>query len=302
MIRFVFIPLALVGSLLLASCNQDELARLRQENASARRDKEAIEVKVKSLEQEVARLNETRAKVKNLEQEVARLNETEANIYAHAIEALREADDSAGDNEQGIKRYETAIDLLVRFVERFPHSQNIGEAKKATERGKKSMGALGRLSGATAEFKEALSSNDFAAAEASVKRIGTLGKAELAKKLDKELFEAKNRPIEISVRDLLAEAVRYIGKRVTVGPLLVVNNNIKRASFGTHPYTGSGTRGYDGDVRLEVRYKGADELGAWRHLEGDGHTVISATGVFRPFSDDMFSGYVDAMTIHQMEK
>lgn len=114
----------------------------------------------------------------------------------------------------------------------------------------------------------------------------------------KVIYKEKHKPyIELNLRDLQAEPQKYLEKRVKVGPLKVVGNEISRASFRTHPSTGSGRSDYDVDVSIEVFYDKTENPREWRYLSSDKRHVIYVIGMPIFYKSSQSNAYISANKI-----
>lgn len=113
-------------------------------------------------------------------------------------------------------------------------------------------------------------------------------------------------PIEISIRDLIAEAGQYHSRRVIVGPLRIFMNDVERQSFFASEVTGVSWGFFStSSVDIEVFYRNmSDASTTWRYYDGSTSEAIMVEGTFYLYKDENNKGaiYADRISIIQADE
>lgn len=114
--------------------------------------------------------------------------------------------------------------------------------------------------------------------------------------LKNDIIEERDRPIKLSITELLANSKMYDGKIVEVDGLHPISNDIKNKYFTVYKSTGTGSLDFDTDLRIQIRYTDAINRDDLVYLTGDNHPNISVIGKFVDIS--FFGSYIDAKEIN----
>ena len=103
-------------------------------------------------------------------------------------------------------------------------------------------------------------------------------------------------PIEIPIRDLVAEGGQYHSRRVIVGPLRVMGNNLERQSFWGYEVTGAQWGHFStSTVYIEVFYSNMPDADTtWRYYDGSYSEAIIVEGIFFLYKDENNKGAIHA--------
>lgn len=102
--------------------------------------------------------------------------------------------------------------------------------------------------------------------------------------------------VSVSVRDLLSDPDKYIGKEIKLGPLKVMSNTLDRNSFDTNVSTGSGFTDYDRDADIEVFYSKTSNFEACKNLSSDNRPIIYVSGVYTLYVNSN-KGYIQSNNV-----
>ncbi len=260
---------------------------------------------IKELKQEnlelsdaILRLEKTITKQKNtisqLQVKIQTLEETDQHYFNVAIDAYNKAQAS-----KTTESYQTTIDDFTLLVQKFPKSPYLADAKTYISTSQKEIGKIKAIKKGKDNIDSAIAKHNFNNAYAALNKIKVLISEGEYKTLSERIYEEKNKPLEVAIRDLVAEPRKYHKKRVKLDSLKIFGNNIERGSFDTRLSTGSGFTDYDGDVSIEVFYSDVEDASSvWRNLSSDRRpTISSVIGIFNLYSNSYSEGYIRAQKI-----
>jgi hypothetical protein len=115
-------------------------------------------------------------------------------------------------------------------------------------------------------------------------------------KLKNEIISEREKPIKLSIVELLSNSKFYDGKIVELDDLRPISNDIKNKYFTAYKSTGSGSLDFDTDLRIQIRYEDAINRNDLVYLTGDNRPNISVIGKFVDIS--FFGSYIDAKEIN----
>lgn len=110
----------------------------------------------------------------------------------------------------------------------------------------------------------------------------------------KYIEERRDKPIRVSIRELLSEPNKYAGKIVEVSSLRAISNDVQGKHFFTYRSTGSGRLDYDFDLGINVLYDKASNRDVLIYLTNDNYPEMTVIG---KFIYSFFVGYLDAKEI-----
>ena len=114
--------------------------------------------------------------------------------------------------------------------------------------------------------------------------------------LRNDIIKQRDKPIQVSIRELISQSSKYDGKIVEVNELRAISNDIQSKFFLTYKSTGSGRLDYDTDLRILICYAKATNRDQLIYLTGDNYPEMTVTGKFVNLS--LFgSSYIDAKEI-----
>ncbi len=248
------------------------------------------------LEQEIQTLRSENQKLKHtiaqLEIEIRKLKETDQDYFNSGVDAYNKARSNKSKED-----FQSAVDIFTQLVQKFPQSSYLSKAKQYINSSQREIVKIEKTEKAKRNIEVAITEHNFEEATVELQKSKDLFTQDEYKTISKRLDEEKNKPFEINLRDLQAEPLKYVGKRVKVGPLKVLYNRVGRASFRTFSSTGSGLDDYDVDVSIEIFYNKTDNPYVWRHLSSDGNPVVYVIGIFKVYSNDWSKGYIQAEKI-----
>lgn len=244
---------------------------------------------VDTLKAEVERLSSENASLKS---ENEKLKQNDQYYYSNAIEKLNAAEKSKDEGD-----YNSAYDLFQQLIDKFPNSPYVENAKKQQEIISTILSNLKNIREGLEAIDTAIKDQNYAIAEEKLQSLKGKISDDEYNEINTKIYEAKNKPIEVTIRTLQANAVDYIGKRVEVKNLKVRDNNLSRKAFRTYSSTGSKSFEYDTDASIEVFYDRMNDVDTWVNLSSDDAPIINVIGTFNVYSNDWTQGYISAEKI-----
>ncbi|ADQ13575.1 hypothetical protein [Halanaerobium hydrogeniformans] len=108
----------------------------------------------------------------------------------------------------------------------------------------------------------------------------------------------------ITLRNIIAEKIEYLGEEVVVEPVVVQFHNIERGSYTVYPilgfYENLGTPQSDRDVSIEVFYDNVENKSKWINLKTSDDPIILVKGVVLYYSNNN-KPYIYAIDIKQYD-
>jgi hypothetical protein len=106
-------------------------------------------------------------------------------------------------------------------------------------------------------------------------------------------------PLEINIRDLIAEAGEHHSRKVIVGPLVFRWNDLERQSFRGYEITGVFGKMFtiNYHVDIEVFYNKLPDVAEWRHYDGSTKEAFIIEGTFSLYRDSNTQGFIRAEKI-----
>jgi tetratricopeptide (TPR) repeat protein len=276
--------LVMLAAVVLSGCGN---TKLEQENQNLRMENQTL----------ITETQELKRTISQLQNELQILKETDQQYFNKGIDAFDKA-----QTDKSKDGFQSAINIFGQLIQKFPHSIYLAKAKEYSDISNKEISKIETIEKGKSNIEMAISERNYERSIGELNKLKGLIKPDEYKAISEKIYEAKNKPIEVSVRDLKAEPRKYFFKRVKVGPLKVMDNNIGRASFRTCPSTGKGFTDYDSDVSIEVSYRKSDNSSAWRNLSSDKRPIINVIGIFDCYFDSLDNGYIKADKIIQEEE
>jgi len=104
--------------------------------------------------------------------------------------------------------------------------------------------------------------------------------------------------LDIDIRDLVADANKHHSRKVRVGPLCILLNNLERQSYWAYEVTGVTYEWFNtSDVGIEVFYRDLPDAPSWRRYDGEYDEAIVVEGAFRLYKDNENKGAIYAESI-----
>lgn len=235
-----------------------------------------------------------KADIKKLTAELEDLKQTEQYLYSKAKESF---DTYKATNK--VAELKATRDLLDKLLTRFPESIYNAQATTLLKEVDAKVAIVETIEKGISEMKSAIAAKDFSRAWSALNSIKKIIPDDLYAKGAEAIDQEQNKPIQVSLRELQAEPLKYDRRRITIGPLKVMGNDMSRAAFDTNPSTGGGFGDYDRDVSIEVFYDKTSNISEWRNLSSDRRPEIYVIGIFNVYRNNISEGYISAEEIRR---
>ena len=156
----------LIGCLIISACDNGEVERLQKENES-------------------------------LKAQIAELSETEQNRFSKAVDLLNTAND--------LQSYKTAEKVFSDFIEKFPTSNYLAEARKNKQIAKNKADTIEKIANAKSEIKSLISQRKWTSATKKANSIKSLIGQDEYTSILKQIKEERYKPRKTTIDALLAE-------------------------------------------------------------------------------------------------
>ena len=182
-------------------------------------DSQKLENELQAAREELSKLESENVQLRT---ENAKLKETDQAVFSKGVEEHLAADSK--------ERMRLALDTFTELTTKFPKSPLIPNAKQHIAELQKSISDIEQLETARSKFEDALRAHRFKDANAALQQLSGLVSADERKSLSSRLYEAENRPIEMTVNELVSR----FGSLVRSGNILdLLGKRVKvEASFG----------------------------------------------------------------------
>lgn len=225
-----------------------------------------------------------------LKTELDSLKRTDLYYYQSGITSF----DSAQKNNS-LKEIEKSKKSFEELLKKFPNSSYLSESKLKLKE-------LAILKDKIEKYNSTVSQiYSFAEAQEYKKALQLLSKSKQLlnpdefEELKKLIEKQRDKPIIVSIRDLLSESKTYEGKIVEVSSLRAISNDVQRKYFSTYKSTGIGRLDFDTDLGIKVYYDKASNRDELIYLTGDNNPEMTVIGKFVYYS--FFGSYIDAKEI-----
>ncbi|MDP2302341.1 MAG: hypothetical protein Q8N03_07955 [Ignavibacteria bacterium] len=225
-----------------------------------------------------------------LKTELDSLKRTDLYYYQSGITSF----DSAHKNNS-LKEIEKSKKSFEDLLKKFPNSSYLSESKLKLKE-------LAILKDKIEKYNSTVSQiYSFAEAQEYKKALQLLSKSKQLlnpdefEELKKLIEKQRDKPIIVSIRDLLSESKKYEGKIVEVSSLRAISNDVQRKYFSTYKSTGIGRLDFDTDLGIKVYYDKASNRDELIYLTGDNNPEMTVIGKFVYYS--FFGSYIDAKEI-----
>lgn len=265
--------LLLICCISFSACDNGELERLRQENAS-------------------------------LKAQIAELSETEQNRFNKAVDLFNTAND--------LQSYRLAEETFDSFIEKFPASSYLESAKQHKQQAKHKADNIEKVANTKADITSLIAQRKWGAATNKVNSIKTLIDKEEYNALLKQIREERYKPEKTTIDRLVVEIdgmngdklLNFIekGKRVEVLGYATSFIDVKNKSFTVYG------KGCGQGEHLEVFYQGSkltnyfldlnSKCGDKYRIVGTAHKALKLFGVSGLRSD--IDIYIEAETIERI--
>lgn len=186
----------------ISACNQQELERLRAENAAFTTEIAALKTKASALE------------IEN-----AKLKETDQAYFNKGVDTFTTA--------KTLAEIKTAHDILKQLVLKFPLSPLVPQANTNISKMEHEIDRVSRLEAVKEQFQSSFAAHNFAAASASLKLLKGSISASDYKGLETRLYEEKHKPIETTINKLVSQFGSYKGNGQIDRALGMVDMRVK---------------------------------------------------------------------------
>ena len=263
----------LICCISFSACDNGELERLRQENAS-------------------------------LKAQIAELSETEQNRFNKAVDLFNTAND--------LQSYRLAEETFASFIEKFPTSSYLESAKRHKQQAKNKADNIEKVANTKTEITSLITQRKWGAATNKVNSIKTLINKEEYNALLKQIREERYKPEKTTIDRLVVEIdglngdrlLNFIekGKRVEIIGYATSFIDVKNKSFTVYG------KGCGKGEHLEVFYENTkltnyfldlnSQCGDKYRIVGTAHKALSLFGVSAIRSD--IDVYIIAETIERI--
>jgi hypothetical protein len=249
-------------------CQQQEMERLKSENESLK------------------------TKVKSLEEEIVKLKETDQNYFNKGVDAFNRAHSQTD--------YQSAADIFKQLIQKFPNSPYVTQSQHYISEITQKTSDMEKINAETTNFETAINNHNFGAASIALEKLKPLISQEEYNELNKRLYDEKNKPIETTINELVAD----FGDEGT-GPNRLFGKVVKfPANFG---YIDRGRReltayseGCAKGSSISVFYNGTNMEDYFTRHDPDCKTRYMVTGKTMIYRN-AFILYVQAKSIEEME-
>ena len=271
------ILILLVIGISFSACNNGEIERLRQENAS-------------------------------LKAQVAELSETEQNRFNKAVDLFNTAND--------LRSYRLAEKTFASFIEKFPASSYLESAKQHKQQAKNKADNIEKVANTKAEITSLIAQRKWGVATNKVNSIKTLIDKNEYNALLKQIKEERYKPRKLSIDQLVSELQDISSERVYGGKYWdrwwnIVAHGERVEVIGYSSYNGANIRFKDLDLfskpgcvngsNISVHYGKTDKVNTFMNMNWQ--NVPCGTGwkvVGRAFLLESGSQYIEAETIERL--
>jgi DNA repair exonuclease SbcCD ATPase subunit len=270
---FALVAIVPCAFLLWATISGNEkLAQLRIESQRQENELQAARKELSNLESENVRLRTENAK----------LQETDQALFSKGVE-----EHLAASSKDGMR---LALGTFTELTMKFPKSALAQNAKQHIAELQKSISDIEQLEAARSKFEDALKADRFKDASEALQQLSSLISADERKSLSSRLYEAENRPIEMTVNELVSR----FGSLVRSGNLWdLLGKRVKvEASFGyiardrksIEAHNDSSMIGGTG-THVTVFYAGSNMEERFTRGDPDPQRRYTITGVVRMFAN-----------------
>ena len=213
--KMLFALVAIVPCAVLFWATLSGNEQLAQLKVASERPKNDLQV----AREELVKLDSENVQLRT---ENANLKETDQAVFSKGVE-----EHLAVNSKESMQ---LALGTFTEFTAKFPKSPLVPNAKQHIAELQKSISDIEQLEAARVKFEDALRANRFKDANEALQKLSGLVSADEHKTLSSRLYEAENRPIEMTVNELVSR----FGSLVRSGNLWdLLGKRVKvEASFG----------------------------------------------------------------------
>lgn len=171
-----------------------------------------LEEENKKLKEQVQQLN---AELEKLKDELEDLKQTDTYLYSKSMEYIKESDKDV-DAQKQREFLLKAKELFDKLFNRYPASQYVSIAKNSAKAVNDTIALIGKINKAEDDINASISDHNFDKAWVILKSIKPHIAEDYYKQIAKRIDEEKNKPIELSVLDLISDKEKYAAKKVKI--------------------------------------------------------------------------------------
>lgn len=200
----------------LAACGNSR--QLEVEKKSLQTENEALKARVQQLTDENSKF---KSELGSLKAELEDLKQTDQYLFSKAKEEF-----DAYKSNDGVSNLRAAKELLDKLLTRFPNSTYKSQATAISKDVNGKLQIVDMVENGKSEINSAISKQEFNKAWFTLNSIKKYISGDQYSELGKAIDKEENKPIDINLRDLLADWEKYNGRRVKVGSLEVLSHSV----------------------------------------------------------------------------